>query len=217
MPLVQVTAPSVEPVSLEDARAFLKLDSDQTEDDALIGVLISAARQYAETVCDCAFVSRDWRLTLDAFPGPSLMGVPYGVAYTLPGHAIYLEKCPNPATGPVAVSVASITYTAMDRSTQTMPAENYKVDLSGPIPRITPIFGQIWPIQLPEIGSVQVTYTAGYGATAAAVPAGIKHWMLMRIKSLYDNRGEIAQVERGRLEPLPWVDCLLDPYKVVWG
>ncbi len=75
------------------------------------------------------------------------------------------------------------------------------------------MFGQIWPIALPQIGAVTVTFDAGYGAPAA-VPEGIKSWIKLRLGSLYAHREEVAALSRGRIDPLPFVDGLLDPYRV---
>ena len=83
-----------------------------------------------------------------------------------------------------------------------------------PLPRVTPVFGKIWPVTLPQVGAVQINYTAGYGASASAVPDGIRHWMLMRVATLYVNREEVAILGRGKVDPLPYVDGLLDPYRV---
>lgn len=205
MPLLQTQAPSTEPVTLAEAKNHLRVDYD--DDDLLIAMLIGAARRYAETYTARSFITQKWRLVLDSFPGPSLIGVPYGVPYSLPAHAILLERG-------IVQSIDSITYTAMDGTTQTMPSANYVADLSGALARITPVFGQIWPIPLPQIGSVRVDYTAGYGV-ASEVPEGIKQWILMRINTLYENREEVAILSRGKVDPLPFVDCLLDPYRVV--
>lgn len=207
MPLQQISAPSIEPVTLAEAKNHLKVDSDLTADDALINMLITAARTYAETYTGRSLISQQWRLVLDSFPGPSLVGIPMGVPYSLPGHAIVLERSP-------IISLDSIQYTAMDGSNQTMSASQYVADLTGPAPRITPVFGAIWPIALPQIGSVRVNYTAGYGAAAANVPEGIRQWILMRLSTLYANREEVAILGRGKVDPLPFVDGLLDPYRV---
>jgi uncharacterized phiE125 gp8 family phage protein len=208
MPLVQTSAPAIEPISLTEAKNHLRVDSDLTADDALITMLISAARRYAESYCARSFISQSWKLVMDSFPGPSLIGVPWGVTYSLPGHAVLLEQ------GPV-ISVDGITYTAMDGSTQTMPTTDYVADLSGPLPRVTPVFGKIWPIPLPQIGAVSVAYTAGYGTSSASVPEGIRQWILMRVNTLYENREAVAILGRGKVDPLPFIDGLLDPYRVV--
>lgn len=205
MPLVQTTAPSIEPVTLADAKVHLRVID--TAEDSLITLLIGAARRYAEMYCGRSFISQAWRLTLDAFPGPSLMGVPYGRTYTIPGHAVQLER------GPV-LAVTAITYQDMGGIWQTMPSADYVADVSGPIARITPVFGKIWPVTLPQIASVRVDFTAGYGPAASDVPEGIRHWLLVRIGTLYENREEVAALSRGSITPLPFVDQLLDPYRV---
>ena len=205
MPIQLVTPPTEEPVSLLEAKLHLRVDFD--EDDMLIASLITAARQAAETLTGRQLTTARWKQVLDCFPGPSLMGVPAGQAFTLPGHAILLAKAP-------VQSVVSINYLDMGSVNQTMPALTYTVDVACEPARITPVFGQIWPICLPQIGAVSVTFDAGYG-TALQVPEGIKSWIKLRLGSLYAHREEVAALSRGRIESLPFIDGLLDPYKVV--
>jgi SPP1 family predicted phage head-tail adaptor len=110
-------------------------------------------------------------------------------------------------------SVVEIRYLDMAGAWQVMPAASYTVDSACEPARITPVFGQIWPIALPQIGAVSVIFDAGYG-DAAAVPEGIKTWIKLRLGSLYVHREEVASMTRGRIDPLPFIDGLLDPYKV---
>lgn len=202
MPYILVTPAASEPVSLVEAKAHLRVDV--TDDDLLITSLISSARLHAEMVTQRQFVTATWKLVLDAFPGPSLMGVPAGVPFSLPGHAVLLNKSP-------VQSVTSIKYLDMAGVQQTMPSTDYTVDTSTEPARITPVFGKIWPISMPQIGAVEITFNSGY----SAVPEGIKSWIKLRIASLYENREEVALMNRGKIEPLPFVDGLLDPYRVV--
>jgi len=204
MPIQLITPPAQEPVSLAEAKAHLRVDFD--EDDALIASLLVAARQAAEALTHRQLVVARWRLVLDSFPGPSLMGVPAGQPFTLPGHAILLSKSP-------VLSVVEIRYLDMAGASQVMPAAHYTVDLACEPARITPVFGQIWPMALPQIGAVTVTFDAGYGAPEA-VPEGIKSWIKLRLGSLYAHREEVAALTRGRIDPLPFIDGLLDPYRV---
>jgi hypothetical protein len=46
------------------------------------------------------------------------------------------------------------------------------------------------------------------------VPEGLRNWILLRTGSLYENREEVAILNRGKVEELPFVDGLLDPYRV---
>jgi uncharacterized phiE125 gp8 family phage protein len=204
MPLQLAAPSSEEPVTLWEAKLHLRVDFD--EDDTLIASLITAARQAAETLTGRQFVTARWKMVLDSFPGPSLMGVPAGQSFSLPGHAVLLPKCP-------VQSVIAINYLDMGGALQTMPASSYTVDAACEPARITPVFGQIWPPTLPQIGSVGVIFDAGYGA-ASDVPAGIKSWIKLRVGSLYSHREEMATLSRGRIDPLPFVDGLLDGYRV---
>ena len=205
MPLQLVTPPAEEPVSLAEAKLHLRVDFPN--EDALITALIAAARQAAETLTGRQLVTARWKLVLDSFPGPSRMGVPAGLPFSLPGHAILLPKCP-------VQSVFAIQYLDMAGAIQTMPSAEYTVDTACEPARITPVFSRIWPINLPQIGAVWVTFDAGYGA-AASVPEGLKSWIKLRVGSLYAHREEVALLARGKIEPLPFIDGLLDPYKVV--
>ena len=135
------------------------------------------------------------------------MGVPAGSIFSLPGHAILLPKCP-------VQSVVSIDYLDMSGTVQTMPATDYIVDCACEPARITPAFGRIWPICLPQMSAVSVTFDAGYG-DATSVPDGIKSWIKLRVGSLYAHREEVAILAKGKLEPLAFVDGLLDPYRIV--
>lgn len=44
------------------------------------------------------------------------------------------------------------------------------------------------------------------------VPAGIRQWICLRVGSMYENREEVAILNRGKVEELPFVDSLLWPY-----
>jgi len=204
MPLQIVTPPANEPVSLLEAKQHLRVDGD--DDDLLIGSLITAARQAAETQTGRQLITARWKLVLDAFPGPSLMQSAPGASFSLPSHAILLAKCP-------VQSVVSIEYLDMNGTTQAMPASDYVLDAACEPARLTPVFGKTWPPTLPQIGVVSVTFDAGYG-TASAVPEGLKSWIKLRVGSLYGHREEMSVLSRGRIDPLPFVDGLLDGFKV---
>jgi uncharacterized phiE125 gp8 family phage protein len=204
MPLQLLTPPAAEPITLHEAKQHLRVDTD--DDDALIQALICAARQAAETLTGRQLVTARWKLVLDAFPGSSCMGVSSGVSFSLPGHAILIIKCP-------VQSVVSIDYLDTNGVMQVMPGTDYVLDSACEPARITPVFGKVWPPSLPQIGAASVTFDAGYGS-AEAVPQGIKAWIKLRVGSLYAHREEVATLTRGRIDPLPFVDGLLDGYRV---
>jgi uncharacterized phiE125 gp8 family phage protein len=188
MPLQLVTPPALEPVTLSEARLHLRVDT--ADDDPLIGALISAARVHAEMLTARQFLPARWRLVLDRFTP-----------------MVLLNRSP-------VVSVISVRYLDMGGLWQIMPSTDYVVESSSEPARITPAFGKIWPPTLPQIGSVEILFDAGY-ADATKVPDGIKRWMLLRVGSLYQHREEMSVLPAGRIDPLPFVDSLLDPYRVV--
>lgn len=207
MGYVVTVPPATEPISRAEAKVHLRVEVTFTDDDLLIDALITAARQYAETECDRSFVTQTVKYTMDALPGS--LGYPspgYGREFSIPGNALVLTKGPHQ-------SISSITYLDSGGIVQTMPSTDYIADLSGPACRITPVFGKIWPIAQFQIASASVTFIAGYGG-AAAVPNGIKQWMLLMIGSMYENREGIV-VGRGiTANPLSIFDSLLDPFRV---
>jgi uncharacterized phiE125 gp8 family phage protein len=210
MPLQRLIEPTIEPLTLAEAKAQCKVEFN--DDDDLITALISAARDFAENRIERSLCTQTWQLTLDAFPGPSLTGVPFGKGYSIPKHAILLER-------PPVLSITSIQYLDMSNVLQTMPSTDWvDATLGGTqrvddLVRVTPVFGKIWPIPMPQINSVRVTYVAGYGA-AAAVPAGIKSWLKLRLAALYENREEVVVGTRVTVQELPYIDNLLNPWTV---
>lgn len=196
--LVQTTPPAVEPVSLAEAKLHLRVVA--TDDDTQIGMLITAAREYAEAYTGRSFITQSWRLVLDCFP-----------------RMIQLERGPVRLIDSVvyrdmAAATQTLTWGAVANSVQRSSDASLVADLSD-VARIAPAFGRVWPIAMPEIGAVAVNYTAGYG-NATAVPAGIRQWMLLRIGALYENREEIVVGRALVVAPMPFVDGLLDPYRV---
>lgn len=202
-----ITAPQADPVSLAEAKAHLRVDVD--DENTLIAALITAARQYAEQITGRSLVNQQWLYTADSFPGAGAgsMGVVWGAEYSQPGNAMLLEK------GPVQ-SIDSIKYLDMTGAQQTLAPSVYTYDLATPLARVTPRFGQVWPLALPQIGAVQVAFTAGYGVDGSKVPQGIKQWMLLRIGALYENREEEITGRSVTVAPLSFVDSLLDPYRI---
>ena len=208
MPLQLIIPPVQEPVSLAEAKLHLRVDFP--DDDALIVAIVTAARQHAEMLTRRQFVTARWKFVLDRFPGVGRNGAVVqaaGEPFFLPGNAILLPKSP-------LQTVLGIDYLDAGNVLQTLPEADYVVDAACEPARITPVAGATWPITLPQIAAVSVLFDAGYG-DAAAVPEGIKAWIKLRVGSLYEHREDFALMTRGRIEALPFVDGLLDPYRVI--
>lgn len=222
MPSVLVSGPASEPVTLAEAKLHLRVETGMTDDDTLISALIVAARQVAETITRRALITQTWRLVLDQFPAPGINVANanwYGPQWgNSPGPLTSLR--PDGKTGfeiylahdPVQ-TVDSITYTDADGATQTLAANQYKVDIVSEPARIVPAYGTTWPATRNEINAVSVSYTAGYGA-AATVPEGIKSWIKMRVGAMYENREEVVTGRGIVAVDMPFIDGLLANYRV---
>ncbi len=160
--IVLVTPPALEPITLTQAKSQLRVD--YTDDDALIGGLIMAARQYAERYQTRRFLPQTWMRTLDFFP----IWTGGGTVNTVDRKSwMYFSEYWNAVRIDIPgglQSVTSITYldpTTGDRVT--LPSTDYVVDTTSIPGRIVPAQGMTWPVQtLYAPGSVQITYVAGY-------------------------------------------------------
>jgi uncharacterized phiE125 gp8 family phage protein len=185
-----VTRPTLEPVSVSQARDHLRIDS--TDADSMIASYIVAAREWCESRTRRALPTQTWEYTID-FDWPTLGGC----------HRIDLPLAP-------VSSVSLITYIDEDGTEQTLDESLYQVCGTGPenFPYIVPAYNQSWPNvrYIPE--AITVEYVAGYGAPWA-VPGPLKTAMLLHVEFLFDrNPADRATLEAAR-------DTLIDPYRVV--
>ena len=61
-----LTPPALEPLTLDEAKAYLRVDT--AADDDLIAALIAGARIHVEAQTRRALITQSWRLVLDAWP-----------------------------------------------------------------------------------------------------------------------------------------------------
>ena len=196
MGLQLVTAPTVEPVSLTEAKAYLAIDS--SDHDALLASLIAGARSWAESYTNRALVSQRWRLTLDEFPVATADN-PRGAIELPMGRTL---------------SVASVAY---------VPEAGGLVTLAGPGSSpagtawelesssdggglLLPAFDTDWPDTRADTpGAVRIEFLAGYGPAATDVPPQIRTAILYRVADMFENRGggdgQWTNIARSELGP----------------
>jgi len=188
--LARVTPPAVEPVTLSEAKAHLRVDADFTEDDVYVQSLISAARHHVETVCDVSLIRSHWQMKFDLFPARDI---------PLPRPPI--------ATGPITLSYVPIGGGAH------VPYTDFVEDRSSIPAVIRPDWNDFWPNARGAENDIIVTFWAGYGDSPSSVPTPARHAMLMLAGSWYMHRESIVQ---GSLNPAPHaVDLLLG--SINWG
>jgi uncharacterized phiE125 gp8 family phage protein len=181
MGLICINPPTAEPFDLAEAKLQVREDVGLVDEDSLLRAFIATARNYAEDFTHKQFCAASYKQVLDAFPFAQAYGGVYGVAHARPGNALYLER------GPV-LQVTSIQYLDQSRVVQTLDPTLYVVDYSSDPVKITPIFGQIWPIPMPQIGSVWINFLCGYAAPliadATANTIRIQNWPALAVNDI---------------------------------
>lgn len=204
MPTRTTTAPEIEPISAEDAKAHLRLES--SDEDGTVDGLIVAARQLVEAQTNRALITQVVTLTADRFPCCCGDGWHEFDGVRSRENSIKLW-------GGRVQSVTSIHYTDADGTDQVWGTSNYRVDTTSEPARITPAYGKTWPTTRCQTGAVTVVYEAGYGDDAEDVPQAIRQAVLLYVGHLYENR---QPVSIGNIvTPIPMsVESLLNPYRV---
>lgn len=173
------TAPTTEPLTSAEAKAWLRVtDSEQ---DSLISSLISQAREAVEIDSRRSLMTQTIDLSLDAWPDC---------------YQIELLR-------PPIQSISYIKYYDVDGTLTTWSSGNYSLDAARACVQISQ--DATLPILDSVANSISVRYVAGY-TSAANVPQGLKHAMLLQIACLFENR------EMGQQESFAY-DSLITRYK----
>ena len=190
MALVPISAPAQEPVSLSDAKAHLRVDT--TDDDLLIGRLITGARSELERGLGRALITQSWTYWLDVWPS---------------GYAVPLPLAP-------VQSIEAVRIYALDDSYSTLPASGYLLDGLGSPPRLIRRGTIAWLQPLRPGNGIAIDFTAGHGTQPTDVPAALRIALQVLVGHWYEHR-ELADSSGGLAVTLPlMVRDLIDPYRV---
>jgi hypothetical protein len=179
METVLKTAPTAEPIKLDQVKRHLRLNVDDTDDDLYLQGLIETARVEVESLLWRKLITQTWYAYLQNWPSGNYIELPFGNLQ----------------------SVTIINYTEVDVSsaatqtewedTETVSGTVYSVYIVGTDythGRVTLGDGYTWPSEtLYPSNPIEIEFVCGYGL-AAAVPAPIKQAMFIMIAELYENR-----------------------------
>ncbi len=210
MSLTTVTRPTGLPVSLAMVKDQLRLNDDDTAEDALLMGLVRAATNTAEAYLGRALITRTLRLSLDKSPGTGFEpGFRIGVRLGPLERALEL---PRP---PLIAVLSIVTHDDADTAT-TFAASNYMVDTSREPGRVVLRNGAAWPAGADRVANaIEVTYTAGYGDHIGDVPEPIRQAILMLVAQLYEHRGAGVADKQMMREQMPLgARMLLSPFRV---
>lgn len=170
MALKLITAPTVEPISLVEAKAHLRI-TESTYDD-MIEMLIGAVRQSIDGkdgVLQRALVTQTWDLYLDCFPG----------------HEIRIPL-------PPLQSITHVKYDDADGNEQTVASVDYTVDAVNEPGWVIHDSASAWPTTFDGVNAVRIRFVAGYPPTTDSppdltenVPLPIKQAMLLMLRDLW--------------------------------
>jgi uncharacterized phiE125 gp8 family phage protein len=180
-----IAGPALEPVTLEEAKAHLRLDGE--DDDAWLAEAIASARRHVESATRRVLIEQEWRLWLDAWPEGGVLRVP---------------------VVPLIAIDAVIVYDA-DGEPQVIDPETYVVDKTSAPARLkfeTP------PAPGQALNGIEIDLTAGYGDEAGDVPSPLRHAIRMLVAHWYEYRGLGGAAEA--TTPAGF-DALVAPYRVL--
>lgn len=192
-----ITPPTIEPLSLAEAKENMNVDVSTVGNDANISGMITDARSACEFALQRALMLQTLETTLDAFPC---------VSKKTPFAQIDLIY-------PPVIDVISVTYTNTDGVDTVMPSTDYTLDSSREPAWLVPAYGTDWPATRDSIAAVRVRYRAGYSASTdasvarAAVPGRFRRWMLATVADMYARRN--ASSDRPSV-PNEYIKQLLD-------
>jgi uncharacterized phiE125 gp8 family phage protein len=166
MALVLTSGPAAEPVTVSEAKAHLRIDT--SSEDVLISSLILTSRLHVEAALGLALINQTWMLVLDDWPADGHVEIPIA-----PLQAVSAVRVKNAAG-----------------ATSLVPATSYLVDIASKPPRL--VWNNTSPITPGRtVGGIEIDLSVGFGASAASVPAPLKHAVLMLTAHWYEHRDPV--------------------------
>ena len=166
---ILLDGPASEPLSLAEAKTWLKLDAP--DEDDLIRALIIAARLTVEAEIGQVLMAQNWRLIADAWPGETLL-VRIGAIITVIGARVF---------------DASNTPTSLPLNAFTI------------LPERAPAALRISMLPTPgrAKAGIEIDLRLGFGETATDVPEPIRLAIRQLVALWFEHRGDAGTGEGG--------------------
>lgn len=181
-----VTPPSSEPLTLDEAKLHLRVDSNV--EDTLITALIKSARAKVESDTWRTLITQTWKLSMDSDEVKTFTGI---------------TKSP-------IQSITHIKYFDINVVQQTLSTGAYQADILNEPARIK--INEL-PQMAEIMNAMEIQFVSGYGV-AASVPEDLKTAMLLLIGHYYEHR-EAVTVGNMKDLPNGY-DTLITPYKLIF-
>lgn len=189
MSLVMTAAPAVEPVTLAETKAHLRVDG--TAEDAYLTSLIVTSRLQIEAALGLALITQSWRWSIDDWPDNGVIELPMRPVQT----------------------IDEIEITHLGGAPSTLSPSYYRLDGQA-APALLALTTVVPPHSDAPISGIAIEFTAGFGAAAASVPQPIRHALLLLVAHWYECR-EPHEDDKSPVGIPAAVSSLLMPYRVV--
>jgi uncharacterized phiE125 gp8 family phage protein len=165
MPAILLVPPSAEPLSLADAKLFLRVEHDA--DDAIISALIAAARGHVEALTRRALLLQTWRFVLDAWPADGRVA---------------------PRIGPLRTVLAARVFDAAGMA-HAIDVQSFVLDAAANV-----IASPCWALPAPGRGhaGIELDVACGYGPLPGDAPEPLRQALRMLLAHWYENRGVVS-------------------------
>lgn len=186
MPSILLTAPAIEPLSLDEAKAYLRVE--HSDDDDVIAALSAGSRIHVEAQTRRALITQSWRMSADSWPEDGRLPV-------------------RPA--PLQELTAARVYD-FDGSTRDIDIQAFVLDRAASALAFAP-----WALPAPGrvVAGIEIDVTVGYGDAAIDVPEPLRQAIRLLVAHWYENRG-LAAI--GTVTVLPTtVAALIAPYRML--
>jgi uncharacterized phiE125 gp8 family phage protein len=170
MELTLKTAPAKQPITLEEVKAMLGLETDQEQFDGLLEGLISAAVESFENETNTRLLEQSWLQYFEDWP---------------------LEDDYIEVAYPPLVSITAIKYTTAAGAATTWASGNYTLSLTSKPGRVFLGYNLNWPTATlsPASNAIEVEFVCGY-ENENNVPWDIKNTLKLLVEWWFTNRGE---------------------------
>jgi uncharacterized phiE125 gp8 family phage protein len=204
MATVQTSAPVVEPVSLLDVKAHLRIDT--ADEDSLLQSLIMTARLHIEVALGLALITQTWSCYFDQWPS------------TQEPRAATLHRPPSLDALIIPISpiksIDAIRVYADDGTFIALPLTGFLMDVVSRRARVVRRFATALPAPGRKLNGIEVAVTAGFGATSADIPAPIRQAHLLLVAHWYEHR-DPAEIGTPEARVPAAVSSLLAPWAPV--
>lgn len=185
------TAPATTPISVSDAKTYLRIDNNI--EDGMLELLIKSAVEKLESYTDLKFITQTWEVYLDAFPNSKNEawwdGTKEGAINDLISQSSQIVLPIGPG-----ISLDEFETFGDDGVPVVSNVSDFIFDDVGPRCSVSLKQGGLWPLTILRASNgIRFEITCGFGS-AVNVPNTIKMAILTLVAYMYENRGDQKEI-----------------------